>query len=228
MKKLFVLSVTVMAIAFVGCNPQITKQEFAPKMYSEHSLSIVVLPPINNSTAADAKEYYTTTIAEPLTNCGYYVFPLEVVNDILKQEGLFDTETMMNVPVQKFREFFGADAVLFVTIEKWNTSYLITSGSVTVTIRCELKSTVTGEVLWFYDDTVTVDTSGDSGGAGGWAGLIAKAVTTAIKTAATQYVPLARKANEKILLAIPYGKYHESYNADGQMKIEKKTNPDKK
>jgi hypothetical protein len=228
MKKLWLLNATVMTMIFVGCNPQITKQEFAPKMYSEHPLSIVVLPPINNSTAADAKEYYTTTIAEPLTNCGYYVFPLEVVNDVLKQEGLFDTETMMNVPVQKFREFFGADAVLFVTIEQWNTSYLITSGSVTVKIRCVLKSTTTGEVLWFYDDTITVDTSGDSGGAGGWAGLITKAVTTAIKTAATGYVPLARKANEQILLAIPYGKYHKSYNTDGQMKIEKKTNPEKK
>ena len=228
MKQSCLLITTIIAFAFIGCNPQVTKQEFAPKMYSQHPVSILVLPPINNSTAADAKEYYTTTIAEPLTEVGYYVFPMEIVNDVLKQEGLFDTETMMNVPVQKFREFFGADAVLYVTIEQWNTSYLITAGSVTVKIRCELKSTITGEVLWFYDDTVTVDTSGDSGGAGGWAGLLAKAVTTAIKTAATQYVPLARKANEQILLAIPYGKYHKDYNTDSQVKIEKKTNPDKK
>src|SRR5450759_3612261 len=155
MKNLCLMNATILTIFFIGCNPQITKQEFAPKMYSQHPLSIVVLPPINKSTAVDAKEYYTTTIAEPLTNCGYYVFPMEVVNDVLKQEGLFDTETMMNVPPQKFKEFFGADAVLFVTITQWNTSYLITSGSVTVKLTCELRSTATADVLWYYDDTVT-------------------------------------------------------------------------
>jgi hypothetical protein len=135
---------------------------------------------------------------------------------------------MMNVPPQKFKEFFGADAVLFVTITQWNTSYLITSGSVTVKLTCELRSTATADVLWYYDDTVTVDTSGDSGGAGGWAGLLVKAVSTAIKTATTDYVPLARKANEKILLAIPFGKYHKEYNTDSQVRIEKKANPNKK
>jgi hypothetical protein len=197
-------------------------------MYSEHPISILVLPPLNKSTAADAKEYYTTTISGPLTNCGYYVFPIEVVNDILKQEGLFDTETMMNIPPQKFKEYFGADAVLFVTILEWNTSYFITAGSVTVKLACELRSTATGDVLWFYDDAVTVSTTGDSGGAGGWVGLLVKAATTAINTAVTDYVPLARQANEKILVAIPYGKYHKDYDKDAKAKIEKKVAPNQK
>ena len=212
-------------MALVGCDNQITKQEFAPKMYSQRPLSILVLPPINKSTAADAKEYYTTTIAEPLTNCGYYVYPIEIINDLLKQEGLFDTETMMNVPPQKFKEYFGADAVLFVTIIEWNTSYLVTSGSVTVKLTCELRSTATADVLWFYDDTVTVDTSVDKGGS---SSFLTKAVLTAIKTAFTDYIPIARKANENILMAIPYGKYHKKYDTDSKMKINKKTNPNKK
>jgi hypothetical protein len=220
--------VLVIALALYGCNPTITKHEFAPKMYDQHPVSILVLPPQNKSTAADAKEYYSTTIAEPLTNSGYYVFPTEIVNDVLKQEGLFDTETMLNVPPQKFKEFFGADAVMYVTILKWNTQYLITSGSVTVQISCELKSTTTSDVIWFYDDEVVVNTSGDSGNAGGLAGLLVKAVTTAIKTAATQYVTVARDANAKILLAIPYGKYHPEYNKDGQKVIEKKKKVEEK
>jgi hypothetical protein len=156
------------------------------------------------------------------------VFPTEVVGDVLKQEGLSDTETMMNVPPQKFKEFFGAEAVMFVTIKKWNTTYAITAGSVTVELACELRSTTTGDILWFYDGTVTVNTTGDSGGAGGLAGLLIQAATTAIKTAATGYVPLAQKANEQILLAIPYGKYHKDYNKDGQSRIEKKDNPKQK
>lgn len=214
--------VPALVLTLWGCAPQITKHEFAPKMYVQHPVSILILPPQNKSTAADAKEYYSTTIAEPLSNSGYYVYPTEIVDDVLKQEGLFDTETMLNVPPQKFKEFFGADAVMYVTILKWNTQYLLLSGSVTVKIACELKSTTTGDVLWFYDDEVTVNTTGDSGGAGGLAGLLAKAVTTAIKTAATQYVPVARDVNAKILIALPYGKYHPKFNQDAQMTIEKK------
>ena len=210
----------------IGCAPKITKQEFAPKMYTERPLSILVLPPINKSTAADAKDYYLTTIAEPLTNTGYYVYPVEIVTDILKQEGLSDTETMLGVPAGKFLEYFGADAVMYVTILKWNTSYLITSGSVTVQLECELKSTRTGETVWYYNDEVSVNTSGDSGGAGGLAGLLIQAATTAIKTAATDYVPIARDANAKILLAIPFGKYHKEFNTDMKQKIELKRKTD--
>jgi hypothetical protein len=220
--KLSYLSVFVVAIALWGCNPTITKQDFAPKMYEQHPVSILVLPPQNKSTAADAKEYYTTTIAEPLTNSGYYVYPVEVVNDVLKQEGLYDTETMLNVPPQKFKEFFGADAVMYVTILEWDTHYMVIAGSVSVRIACVLKSTTSGDILWFYDDVINLDTSGDSGGAGGLAGLLAKAVTTAIKTAATQYVPIARNVNKQILVAIPYGKYHPDYNKDAKVKIVKK------
>lgn len=218
----------LVGMTLTGCTNYVTKDEFAPNMYKNQPLTILVLPPINKSTAADAKEYYATTIAEPLTNSGYYVFPMEVVNDILKQEGLFDTETMSGVPPQKFKDFFGADAVLYVTIDEWNTQYLVTAGSVTVKLSSELRSTSTGEILWFYDGRVSVSTTGESGGATGLAGLLIQVATTAIKTASTGYVPLAREANAKILLAMPFGKYHKQYGQDRQMKIEEKKQADKK
>ncbi len=221
--RLFIPWLLIMSLG--GCASYVTKEEFAPEMYTEHPASILVLPPMNKSTAADAKEYYATTVAEPLTNSGYYVYPMEVVYDILQQEGLFDTETMMNIPPQKFREYFGADAVLYVTLLEWNTSYFITSGSVTVKAACELRSTHTGNLIWFYDEAVEVNTSGESGGAGGLAGLLIKAVTTAVKTATQSYIPVARDASAKIFLAMPYGKYHKDFDQDRKNKVEKKKNP---
>ncbi len=222
MKPFIYVLVLLAVVLLTGCGTNITKEEFAPKIYTERPTSILVLPPINKTTAADAKEYYSTTVTEPLANDGYYVFPMEIVNDVLQQEGLYDTETMLNVQPQKFKEYFGADAVLYVTIEKWNTSYLITAGSVTVKAACELRSTLTGEVIWFYDDEVTINTSGDSGGQGGLLGFIVSAVSTAIKTATQSYVPLAMQANEAIFKALPYGKYHKEFNQDHKMKIKKK------
>jgi hypothetical protein len=222
MKKLQYLLFGYLAIILSGCATFVTKEEFSPEMYVEHPTSILVLPPINNSTAADAKEYYATTVEEPLTNSGYYVFPMEVVYDMLQQEGLYDTETMTDIPVEKFKEYFGADAVLYVTIQEWDTQYLITSGSVDVKAACELKSTSSGKTLWFYDEKVSVNTSGSNAGAGGLLGLVVQAVTTAIQTAAQDYVPIAKEVNKKIFVAMPFGVYHKDFNKDMKFKVKKK------
>lgn len=193
---------------------RISKQDAFPKMYVERPISILVLPPMNESTAADAKEYYSTTVVEPLTYAGYYVFPLEVVSDVLKNEGIFDTETLLGIPPQKFRETFGADAVLYVRILKWDTAYYVIGGNVTVSVDFHLKSTHTGDDLWKYEGTMVLDTSGDSGGAPGLAGLIAHVITTAIKTAMADYLPVARRANYLAVSALPCGKYHPRCGTD--------------
>jgi len=114
-KKIVIFGALAMVLLILtSCAPsQTTKQEAFPKMYSDRPSVILVLPPINQTTAADAKDYYSTTIAEPLSYVGYYILPIEVTNDILKSEGIYDTELISNVPLQKFKDFFGADAVMF-------------------------------------------------------------------------------------------------------------------
>jgi hypothetical protein len=229
MKIFYTIIIATLSLSLFGCKTFQAKEDYSPKMYSERPLSILVLPPINKTTAADSKEYYATTVAAPLTNSGYYVFPMEVVYDILQQEGLSDAESMNNIPPQKFREFFGNDAVLYVTILKWNTSYIVVSGGVTVQAECELKSSITGELLWAYNEEVTVSTEGSDFGVGGWAGLIAKVVSTAVQTASQDYVPLATSANEKIFATLPFGKYHKRFDKDrkDQVELKKLTNQQK-
>lgn len=209
----------VLVISFYGCAPKmITKGEKFPLMYEESPASILILPPMNESTAADAKDYYATTIQEPLSFSGYYVFPYEVTKEILQMEGLYDSELIKDAPLQKFREFFGADAVLFTTIKKWDLSYLVLAATLTVSVDCELKSTKSDQTLWKYNGTVVVDLSGGSAG-GGVAGLIAKAIVTAVSSAMADYVPHARVANYRALSSMPYGKYNNDYLKDQQQKF---------
>lgn len=209
----------VLAMMVSACVPtMVAKKDAFPEMYNERPLSILVLPPINETTAADAKEYYLTTVAEPISYAGYYVFPIEVTNDILKSVGLHDTEMVNDVHLQKFKEFFGADAALFVKIVKWDTNYAILAGNVAVGIECTLKSTTTHNNLWQYKGTVVIDTSGGSSG-GGIGGLIAKIIVTAIATASTDYVPIAQKVNYMVIGSMPYGKYHPSFDTDREEEI---------
>ena len=188
-----------------------------PKMYKKPPMSILILPPENKSTSVDAQEFYQTTISEPLTLTGYYAYPMEVVVDILKTEGMYQTVNFRKVNHAQFKKYFGADAVLHVTILKWNKVYYVIGGHVVVSVDMSLVSTETGETIWQYNGTLKIDTS-SSGGGGGIAGLVVNAVATAVQTAATDYVPIARKANFQALTAIPYGKYHKKHLKDGNLK----------
>jgi hypothetical protein len=226
MKKIKLIYLLLFLLILVSaCGPNyITKKDAFPNMYEEKPLSILVLPPVNMTTAADAKEYYATTIAEPLSFAGYYIYPIEVTTDILKNEGLYDTEAVEGLPPEKFKQFFGSDAVLYIKILKWDTSYYVIGGHVTVSVDCLLKSTTTGRELWKYDGTIQVDTSGGSGGSGGLAGLLVKVVATAIKTATTDYVPIAKQVNIITMSSMPFGKYHPNFDKDRDAQIILKKN----
>ncbi len=212
----------LLALALLGgcahMPQQSTKAELFPLMYEQKPRSIVVLPPINESTAADAPTYYSTTIQEPLVYTGYYVLPYEVSSDILAHEGITDGHQLYDLPLNTLKEYFGADAVLFTRIKKWDTSYAVVASHLTVAVECELKSTTTGEKMWNYSGTVVIDLTNHNTG-GGLAGLLVQVVVTAMNTAMADYVPYAMQANAIALNAMPYGPYHPQHEKDSEYKI---------
>ena len=217
----YIAYVTASAIAFFlsACGPAMTTKgaEF-PLMYQEQPRSLLILPPMNESTDAQAKDYYMTTVEMPFALMGYYTFPVEMVSEIMKQEGVYDTELLYNLPMGKFKEYFGADAVLLTRIKKWDLSYMVLASSLTVSIEAKIVSTDSSQELWKYTGTVVVDLSGGNSG-GGIGGLIASAVATAINTAAADYVTYARQANSRIIYTLPVGPYHEAYMKDQSVQL---------
>lgn len=208
--------VALATVAFLvsGCGPAtITKGTAFPKMYEEQPRSLLILPPMNESTDAEAKDYYMTTVEEPFALMGYYTFPAEMVSEVMKQEGVYDTELLYNLPMDKFREYFGADAVLLTNIKKWDVSYMVVASTLTVAIQARIVSTKTSEVLWTYTGYVKVDLSGGNSG-GGLAGLVVNAIATAVNTAAADYVTYAHQANARMIYALPAGPYSEAYMLD--------------
>lgn len=187
----------------------ITNQEVFTGIYSEKPNSILVLPAINHSTAADAPLYYIASIAQPLTEQGYYVLPVPVTNALLQQAGISDGAQLLAVPPQRFGQMFGADAILFVTIDSWDTSYYVLGGNVTVALTFKLVSTRSSETLWQFRKAVTIDTSGNSNN-----GLIGALVETAIKTAQQDYFPIAQQVNYGSVGVLPHGKFHPQYGLD--------------
>ena len=219
--KIRVLLISLVVLSVSGCvapPKYVTKGEEFPSMYIEKPRSLLIMPPINLSTAAEAKDYYSTTVEMPIALHGYYTFPYQLTADVLKQQGIYDSELVYDIPLNKFYDYFGADAVLFTKIVHWDTSYTVLASTLTVSIDAEIKSTKTSEVLWHYNGTVFVDLSVNSG-AGGMAGLLINAIATAINTAAADYTTYAKVANGRFVGSIPYGPYHPMYLQDQQMKL---------
>jgi hypothetical protein len=110
--------------------------------------SILVLPPLNDSPDVVAPYVWLSTITRPLVECGYYVFPVAVVDAFMKENGLPTAGEMHGVSLAKIQEVIGADAVLYVTIESWGQKYRVISSDTVVRARARLVDVADGSELW--------------------------------------------------------------------------------
>ena len=215
MKNIFYIVVAGYLISSCSGLPIQTKAEAYPAMYDDRKpLSVLVIPAINNSTAAEATDFFNVTITEPLSNVGYYTMPVEIVKDIFQKEGIVDSTMIKGLPTSIFKKNFGADAVLFVTINKWDKQYVVIAGNVSVSMDYVMLSTETSEVIWSYSATQTIDTTAESSGF-----IMLDILSTAITTATTDYVPIAKQVNYQAFTALPHGGYSDLHGLDQKQSI---------
>lgn len=181
-------------------------------MYDEKPLAILIMPPINRSTNVDAKEYFHSTLNVPIANSGFYVIPPFMSMEILKNESAYDSELFLDTPLNKFGEVFGADLALFTIIHRWDKNAVF--AKVYVEIEYIVKSTKTNEILYTRRGNVTYDASVNSVGGGGVIGLVANMAASAISTALTDYVEVARVCNSFTFKDLPSGKYSPTFLID--------------
>ena len=110
--------------------------------------SIVVLPPLNNSPDVRASYSFMSTVTFPLSELGYYVFPVALVDQTFKENGLPDPGEMHQVPLKKLAEIFGADAALYITVDRYGAEYQLLNSAVIVAARAKLIDTRSGDLLW--------------------------------------------------------------------------------
>lgn len=186
-------------------------------MYDEKPVTLLVMPPINNSANVEAKDLLYTSISRPLVEAGYYVISPLLAMDVLKAESAYDSENFFNAPLTAFNNFFGADAVVFSIIDSWAKKGL----GIQTKIRYVIKSTSTNEVLFDRSCDLYLDLSLNTKSNSALGALIDLAAS-AINTAATDHIVAARKANYFILRDIPRGKYSPDYMLDKNVIAEQK------
>ncbi len=110
--------------------------------------SILVLPPINESLEVQASGMFLSTITALLSERGYYVLPVAVVDAVLKSEGVPLPPEMHQVSLEKLEEVFHPDAVLYIRIKKWTTTYYVLNATTTVVLDYRLVDADTKLNLW--------------------------------------------------------------------------------
>ena len=110
--------------------------------------SIVVLPPLNNTPDLRAPYSTLSSVTSPLAESGYYVFPVALVDQTFKENGLVNPGEMHQTPPQKLYEVFGADAALYMTITRYGATNALAGGDVVVEAKAVLFDTRTSTKLW--------------------------------------------------------------------------------
>jgi len=136
--------------------------------------SILVLPPLNNSPDIRATYSVLSTVTRPLGEAGYYVFPVALVDQTFRENGMLNPGEMHQAPLNKLQEIFGADATLFITVTQYGSSYTILNSEVRVTAEAKLVDNRSGKVLW--DGAATATDSEGRSNSGGLVGALVSAV----------------------------------------------------
>jgi len=199
----------VAVLVLTGC---VSSKPYDYTNFHQHQPhSILVLPPLNESTSVQGGYSYLSTVTQPLAELGYYVFPVAVVDQFLKENGMPSAGEMHQAPLNKVAEILGADSVLYVTLGQYGSKYKVITSSTTVEIKARLVDTKTGLLLW--EGKCRAQENSSSGNI--FADLIAAAVTQAINSSIDHAHDVSREANLILFNTkdhgLPYGPYHPKY-----------------
>ncbi|SMF47675.1 hypothetical protein SAMN02745866_03071 [Alteromonadaceae bacterium Bs31] len=177
--------------------------------------SILVVPGVNRSVNIYAPGTMLSVLPTVLADEGYYVFPVNTVKFVLEHEGLYEAADVHSMQTSKLASMFGANAVLYVTVEQWDTQYVVIDSTTGIELKFKLV-TSSGEEIW--NATKRVDKSSNENNNmetnSVLAQLLGSAISAAMERAFPDYRPLAEQAVQEVFILdntrFPAGPYHPS------------------
>ena len=155
----------------------------------------------------------------PLGEAGYYVYPVAVVDEMFRHNGLNNPGDIHAVSQSKLREIFGADAALYVDVKRYGSTYNVISSDITVSADARLVDLKTGKLLWNGSASASSAEQSNNNN-GGLVGLLVTAVIKQITNNLTeQSHTYAGLASQRLLSPHPngllYGPRSPFYGKDG-------------
>ncbi len=210
------LLIAITALALGGCATQAPKKDMSA-FTAAAPRSILVVPIVNKSLDVDAPNYVLSSLPVPIAEKGYYVFPVNTTKVVLEQEGLYEGERIHQQPASALARLFGADAVLYVAINRWDAQFALFTTTVTVDFSYRLMSKSDVEI-WSENARLQYRPDNSNNNAASPLGaLLGAVISAAIARAAPNYMPLTRQANQQVFVLgpnpLPDGPYRAASTA---------------
>ncbi|MFT0213551.1 DUF799 domain-containing protein [Pseudomonas sp. F1_0610] len=175
MRLIQILGLISFLALLTGCASQQAEQVDYSAFKNSNPKSILVLPPQNHSPSVEASYGVLSQVSYPLAEGGYYVFPVAVVAQTFRENGLTEAGDIHSISPAKLREIFGADTALYLTVTNYGVSYQIIQSEVRVSVEGTLIDLRTGETLWKGNATASNQEGSDNSG-----NLTAKLITAVV------------------------------------------------
>jgi hypothetical protein len=174
------LAALLLAGAWVGllggcATPQLPQAEPWSALREVRPASVLVLPPVNNTPDVQAPGSVMAQTLVPLAESGYYVFPVALVAETLRINGVQTPQDARQISPQRLREVFGADAVLYLDVRAYGSVYRVVSADSVVTVEGRLVDLRDGRTLWTGSASAS-SAEQRSSQQGGLVGLLLQAV----------------------------------------------------
>lgn len=226
MKKIRLFLIVAFGIILAGCGSSTYMASVAdvrPNMKKYPANTVLILPPVNETSAADASLYAVAAFSEPFIQNGYYLIPPSLSGAFFASENLSDPAQIAKIAPQKLSEIFGADIIAYTRIWAWDTDYKVLGSRVGVGLELKLVNAKNGYTLWHDSGYYAKQSDADIRADGGPVGLLISAAVSSVSAAinaASDYFPIAQNAANQVILSKPVGKYHPDYATQWSKKSE--------
>lgn len=212
-RRLALMSLSLLALT--GCVTQPTNKDMSA--FTEAApRSILVVPVVNKSLDVDAPNYVLSTLPVPIAEKGYYVFPVNTTKVVLEQEGFYEGERIHEQPASSLAKLFGSDAVLYVTINRWDAQFALITTTVTVDFSYRLVSKDDVEIWQEQKQMRYQPNNNNNNAVSPLAAVMSAVISAAMTRAAPNYMPLTRQANQQVFILganpLPDGPYRTAGN----------------
>ena len=212
-RRLALMSLSLLALT--GCVTQPAKKDLSA-FTAAAPRSILVVPVVNKSLDVDAPNYVLSTLPVPIAEKGYYVFPVNTTKVVLEQEGFYEGERIHEQPASTLAKLFGSDAVLYVTINRWDAQFALITTTVTVDFSYRLVSKNDVEIWQEQKQMRYQPNNNNNNAVSPLAAVMSAVISAAMTRAAPNYMPLTRQANQQVFILgtnpLPDGPYRTAVN----------------
>lgn len=139
-------ALSVVALAG-GCATRPAPYDYAAFLQARPA-TLLVMPPVNESPDIKATPALWAHATLPLSEAGYYVLPVTLVDETLRQNGVQTADDAQAIALDKLREVFAADAAVYIRVKRYGTTYAVVASDTTVQAEARIVDLRSGALLW--------------------------------------------------------------------------------